>query len=362
VNNDADWAIGINVSTSGVNTPAIKASTSKIQSNAIVGITNADGPAAVAGIAHGADSYGLYGVSDKSYGVYGLTSGTGSAAVYGKSTVPDSYGLYAETTNTGSPAVYGKSTQNVGVSGTGVTGVLGNGTTFGVFGKSIDGSGVFGTSTNFVGVYGQSYSNENPAVNGLNQVNGYGVQGYSNNGIGVYGQTGRTDNNYGIYTPDNVYIGGKIDIVGTVDPIIVEGFKADPTVTYEAGDVVCLADPGAVVPCVKANDTNVVGVVGPSVELKDSEITVVIMGYRSAKPREAEGVTRQVVRVKADAQYGSIRTGDLLTTSPTRGQAMKAQPVVIGDVVFHRPGTILGKAMGSLESGTGTIEVFVTLQ
>ena len=41
---------------------------------------------------------------------------------------------------------------------------------------------------------------------------------------------------------------------------------------------------------------------------------------------------------------------------------MKAQPVNIGGVEIYRPGTVLGKAMGTLESGTGTIELLVTLQ
>jgi hypothetical protein len=41
---------------------------------------------------------------------------------------------------------------------------------------------------------------------------------------------------------------------------------------------------------------------------------------------------------------------------------MKAQPVNIGGLEIYRPGTTLGKAMGTLESGTGVIDVLVTLQ
>ena len=44
------------------------------------------------------------------------------------------------------------------------------------------------------------------------------------------------------------------------------------------------------------------------------------------------------------------------------GYAMKAEPTMINGRGFYPDGTILGKAMGSLESGTGTIEVLVTLQ
>ena len=68
------------------------------------------------------------------------------------------------------------------------------------------------------------------------------------------------------------------------------------------------------------------------------------------------------MRVKADASYAPIEIGDLLTTSPTHGHAMKAQPVQISGIELYRPGTLIGKAMEPLASGTGMIEVFVTLQ
>jgi hypothetical protein len=57
---------------------------------------------------------------------------------------------------------------------------------------------------------------------------------------------------------------------------------------------------------------------------------------------------------KADAGYGSIQPGDLLTTSPTPGHAMRSDEPV--------PGTIIGKALESLDAGTGSIRVLVTLR
>ena len=68
------------------------------------------------------------------------------------------------------------------------------------------------------------------------------------------------------------------------------------------------------------------------------------------------------VKVKVDAAYGAIATGDLLVTSSTPGYAMRSIPVNIGSAVIHRPGTILGKALESLESGQGEILVLLTLQ
>jgi hypothetical protein len=58
----------------------------------------------------------------------------------------------------------------------------------------------------------------------------------------------------------------------------------------------------------------------------------------------------------ADASYGPIQPGDLLTTSHTPGHAMKV------DDYGMAPGSTIGKAMDSLEEGQGLILVLVTLQ
>jgi len=58
----------------------------------------------------------------------------------------------------------------------------------------------------------------------------------------------------------------------------------------------------------------------------------------------------------ADASYGRIEPGDMLTTSDTPGHAMKAT-----DHEKAR-GTVIGKAMTSLKEGKGLVLVLVTLQ
>jgi hypothetical protein len=62
------------------------------------------------------------------------------------------------------------------------------------------------------------------------------------------------------------------------------------------------------------------------------------------------------VYVQADASYGAIKPGDLLTTSDTPGYAMK--------VTDHSraQGAILGKAMSRLREGQGLVLVLVSLQ
>ena len=68
------------------------------------------------------------------------------------------------------------------------------------------------------------------------------------------------------------------------------------------------------------------------------------------------------VRIKVDATYGPIRAGDLLVTSPTKGAAMRSEPIDVGGVKMHRPGTLIGKALEPLAQGTGDILVLLTLQ
>ena len=63
-----------------------------------------------------------------------------------------------------------------------------------------------------------------------------------------------------------------------------------------------------------------------------------------------------IVPTKVTAENGPIRRGDLLVSSSTIGFAMK------GTDRSRMLGAVLGKALGSLDSGSGVIEVLVTLQ
>lgn len=69
-----------------------------------------------------------------------------------------------------------------------------------------------------------------------------------------------------------------------------------------------------------------------------------------------------ITQVKADATLYPIAKGDLLVTSSSLGYAMKAQPRVVDGVPIYISGTVIGKALESLEAGTGTIKVLVMLR
>ncbi len=61
-----------------------------------------------------------------------------------------------------------------------------------------------------------------------------------------------------------------------------------------------------------------------------------------------------IVPCKVSTENGPIQPGDLLVTSSTPGHAMRDDA--------PKTGTVLGKALGSLDSGSGVIDVLVTLQ
>jgi protein gp37 len=59
---------------------------------------------------------------------------------------------------------------------------------------------------------------------------------------------------------------------------------------------------------------------------------------------------------KVDATFGSIAAGDLLTTSATRGYAMKVSDI------NQALGAIIGKALARFEGGRGIIPMMVSLR
>jgi hypothetical protein len=102
----------------------------------------------------------------------------------------------------------------------------------------------------------------------------------------------------------------------------------------------------------KAYDMRVAGVV--------SEKPGLLLGEGGADKAKVAHSGR--VKVKVDAQHGPIAVGDLLVTSARPGYAMRSEPVTIGGTEIHRPGTIIGKALESLQTGQGEILVLLTLQ
>ncbi|HVG24669.1 MAG TPA: hypothetical protein VND45_10980 [Thermoanaerobaculia bacterium] len=110
--------------------------------------------------------------------------------------------------------------------------------------------------------------------------------------------------------------------------------------------------PNEVMPSVREYDTAVAGVV--------SAQPGVILG--TAGESKEQIATTGRVRVRVDASFGAIHIGDLRATSSVPGTARRSEPVDVAARKSDQPGTILGKALENVESGTREILVLLSLQ
>src|SRR5215213_4412044 len=110
---------------------------------------------------------------------------------------------------------------------------------------------------------------------------------------------------------------------------------ADPPELVDAGTVMVLDDAGALRRCDIAFDRHVVGIVSGAGAYRPA---IVLDRKPSVAKRLPIALAGKTYR-KVDATFGAIRAGDLLTTSPTPGHAMKA------DDPFQAFGAVLGKAL-----------------
>jgi hypothetical protein len=144
-----------------------------------------------------------------------------------------------------------------------------------------------------------------------------------------------------------------LEITGGSD--LAEPFDVTGDESIEPGMVVAI-DPeqaGQLVVSSEAYDRKVAGIISGAGGIKPG----MLMGQKGSVANGANPVALTGrVYCLANAAYGPIQPGDLLTTSQTPGNAMK----VTDHSKAH--GAILGKAMSSLDQGQGLVLVLVTLQ
>ena len=182
---------------------------------------------------------------------------------------------------------------------------------------------------------------------------------------------------WGVYTPFNIYSGGsvgigtdnpdpnaRLDVNGTTrtkvleitggsdlaEPFSVSGQKS----SIMPGSVVVIddANPGQLRIGDRPYDTKVAGVISGAGGINPG-LTLRQEGHTQGDQKVALSGR---VYVLADAAYGSITPGTLLTTSSTPGHAMRASDA------SRSPGAVIGKAMSSLDSGRGLVLCLVNLQ
>jgi hypothetical protein len=136
---------------------------------------------------------------------------------------------------------------------------------------------------------------------------------------------------------------------------IAEPFAVADTPNMQPGMVLTI-DPercGSLKIADRAYDRGVAGIVSGAGEIEPG---LIMSRSDETLPGEHPVALSGRVYCWADASYGPIGAGDLLTTSDTPGHAMKVTDF------DQAQGAVIGKAMSSLEGGKGLVLVLVSLQ
>jgi hypothetical protein len=275
-------------------------------------------------ILDGMDEYKIDGsmvLAAKNPALLGITTEARESGVKGISYATKSLGLLGgrDRVFSQSAGVYGESGQQ------------------GVFGYSTDGSGT--------GVYGGSKDGSGIGVRG-DSTDGIAVQGQSfGNGIAVQGIGGRLAGRF----EGDVEVTGDIRLVNAD---CAEDFDIAGLEKVEPGAVMVIDSEGSLIECNSPYDKRVAGVISGAGKYKPA---LILDKQESSKNRMPIALMGKVY-CRVDASYGAIEVGDLLTTSPTLGHAMKA------DDPMKAFGAVIGKALRPLEVGQNLIPVLVSLQ
>ncbi len=131
-----------------------------------------------------------------------------------------------------------------------------------------------------------------------------------------------------------------------------ENFDVGENEPVEPGTVLVVGNEGELRQSSVPYDHRVAGVVSGGGDY----VPGILLGNGPSKRQRAAVALVGKTFCKVCAQDGAIQIGDLLTTSSMAGHAMKAKDPA------RAFGAVIGKALGALEEGTGSIPILVALQ
>lgn len=241
----------------------------------------------------------------------------------------------------------------VGKSGTG-RGVLGESdSNTAVEGNSKSGIGVYGSSETFEGMHARTNSLATAAIAAYNDNPlGTGAAIYARK-AGTQGVAGFFEG--GVFVTGDVYVRGNITAdrdICCMGADFAEDFNVADEASAEPGTVMVLGDADHLEASHTAYDTRVAGVISGAGDYRPG---IILDKQNSDAARKPVALVGKVF-CKADARYGPIAMGDLLTTSDTPGHAMKAADPL------RAFGAVIGKALEGLADGQGLIPVLVSLR
>jgi hypothetical protein len=280
---------------------------------------------------------GVWGHSEGGRGVVGWGGTDGRGVVGGAEEGADSTGVWGDVKT-----------------GRGVVGLAREGAnSTGVWGRSDAGRGVVGESQGTgVGVAG--FSEKGTAIRGeTNSDSENAVVGIAKAAAGIYGES-RAPTGWAGFFRGRVWVDHSITaydlIVAGAD--CAENFDIGEANDVEPGTVMVIGDEAFLKESDRAYDKRVAGVVSGAGTYRPG----LVLGRQESEGRRVPLALVGKVYCKVDADCGTVEVGDLLTTSPTPGHAMKAADV------GRAFGAVLGKALAPLRAGRGLVPILVTLQ
>jgi len=151
---------------------------------------------------------------------------------------------------------------------------------------------------------------------------------------------------------DAIYVDGATGDIVLLNADCAEYFDVTGLAIATPGTVMVIDDEGSVRQSSEAYDKRVAGVVSGAGEYKPA----IVLDHKGTLGNRVPLALLGKVYCSVDTQYAPIEVGDLLTTSPTAGHAMKA-----GDPA-RAFGAVIGKALRPLRKGAGMIPILVALQ
>ncbi len=148
---------------------------------------------------------------------------------------------------------------------------------------------------------------------------------------------------------------GSISVDGDItlqNADCAEDFRVACPIEAEPGTVMVINDDLQLAVSDKAYDSRVAGIVAGAGDYRPG---IVLGRTDDTHPTMPIALVGRAF-CKVDADHGAVAIGDLLTTSPTVGHAMKARDRA------RAFGAVIGKALAPLDSGRGLIPVLVALQ
>ena len=217
--------------------------------------------------------------------------------------------------------------------------------------QSVGGEGIRGTTNSDTNAAVVGVSNGNARAGHFQSVGGEGIRGTTNSDtnaavVGVSNGLAPAG-----FFQGNVQVSGDIQLLNAD---CAEDFDITETEKVETGTVMVLNEQGSLQPSYREYDKKVVGVISGANGYKPA--IVLDKQYSQQDNGRLPVALMGKVYCKVDARHSSIEIGDLLTTSSTKGYAMKA------DDATKAFGTVIGKALGSIKEGLGVILVLVALQ